>query len=228
MKLLLFDVDGTLVHSGGAGRRGMQQAFETMYGSEDGFKDISMYGMTDPLIFKQALENHGLTWCKEEQDRFKTLYIQFLKSGILRPHPKKQIMPGVVHLLDRIMENPNLIRGLLTGNWKQGAEIKLGFFQLIQYFELGAFADDSAIRKELVPIAVQRCEELKNIVLHPKDVYVIGDTPLDIQCAKPFGAKTVVVATGIHTQEELLAESPDHFFPDLSQTEEVLKVFSQS
>ena len=226
MRLLLFDVDGTLAHSGGAGRRGMQQAFEMMYGLENGFKDISMFGKTDPLIFKEALANHNIAWRRKDEERFKALYLQRLRSGILKPHPKKQIMPGVVALLQKISEDPNLIRGLLTGNWREGAEIKLGFFGLHPCFELGAFADDSPIREELVPIAVRRCEELKGVQLNPQDVYVIGDTPLDILCAKPFGAKTVAVATGIHTKEELLTEGPDYFFTDLRNTDEVLKVFS--
>ena len=226
MKLLLFDVDGTLIHSGGAGRRAMLRAFEEIYGVEDGFKDISMYGKTDPLILKEALTNHMLEWHREDEERFKSLYLQFLRGGIHAPHPQRRIMPGTVALLDEVSKKQSLIRGLLTGNWKEGAEIKLGFFKLNHYFELGAYADDSEIREELVPIAVRRCEERKGIRLKPENVYVIGDTPLDIQCAKPFGAKTVVVATGIHTKDELLAEHPDHFFPDLSRTEEILRIFS--
>ena len=225
MKLLLFDVDGTLIHSGGAGRISMHQAFEELYGIEDGFKNISMYGMTDPLILKEALANHGLQWRKRDENRFKKLYIKYLRTGIHTPLPLKRIMAGTVELLDEISQHRNLIRGLLTGNWKEGAEIKLGFFNLNRYFELGSYADDSEIRKDLVPIAVKRCEDQKGITLDPEDVYVIGDTPLDIQCAKPHGAKTVVVATGIHTKEELLAEDPDYFFPDLTNTAEIMKIF---
>ncbi|MFQ6094480.1 MAG: HAD family hydrolase [bacterium] len=226
MKLLLFDIDGTLIHSGGAGRRAMHRAFEQVYGIEDGFKDISMYGKTDPLILREALANHRIEWRREEADRFKALYLQFLRKGILTPTPKRRIMPGAVELLEEVSKRPNLIRGLLTGNWREGAEIKLGFFDLNRYFELGAYADDSEIREELVPIAVKRCEELKGIELEPEQVYIIGDTPLDILCARPFGAKTIVVATGIHTEEELLAERPDHFFPDLREYTEIVKIFS--
>ena len=225
MKLLLFDVDGTLIHSGGAGRISMHKAFQEIYGIEDGFKNISMYGMTDPLIFKEALANHKIEWRKEDEERFKVLYIQYLQTGIHVDLPKKRIMPGAVELLDKISQSENLIRGLLTGNWKEGAEIKLGFFNLYHYFELGAYANDSEIREDLVPIAVNRCEELRGITLRPEDVYVIGDTPLDIQCAKPFGARTLVVATGIHTKEELLKEKPHHFFPDLKDTTEIMKIF---
>ena len=226
MKLLLFDVDGTLIHSGGAGRRSMLKVFEEIYGIEDGFKNISMYGMTDPLIFKEALANHKIVWRKEDEERFKDLYIKYLRTGIHTPKSLKRIMPGTVELLEKISQNGNLIRGLLTGNWKEGAEIKLGFFKLNHYFELGSYADDSEIREELVPFAVRRCENAKGIKLNPQEVYVIGDTPLDILCAKPYGAKTIVVATGIHTKEELLAEHPDYFFPDLTETEEILKIFS--
>ena len=204
----------------------MLKAFETIYGVEDGFKDISMYGKTDPLILKEALANHEIEWRKEDEERFKALYIHFLNTGIQIPLPQKRIMSGVTDLLDTISQNPNLVRGLLTGNWREGAEIKLGFFNLRHYFGLGAYADDSEIREELVPIAVRRCEEQKRIRLQPEDVYVIGDTPLDIQCAKPFGAQTVVVATGIHSREELLEEHPDYFFPNLKNTNEILRVFS--
>jgi len=226
MRLLLFDVDGTLIHSGGAGRRAMLKAFEQIYGIENGFKDVSMFGKTDPLILKEALANHGIKWRREEAERFKTLYVRYLRTGILTPLPQKRIMPGAVELLEEISKDPRLVRALLTGNWEKGAEIKLGFFKLHRYFELGAYADDSELREELVPIAVERCEERKGVKLKPEDVYVIGDTPLDIQCARPFGARTVVVATGIHTKEELLAEHPDHFFSDLRNTTEIVKVFS--
>jgi phosphoglycolate phosphatase len=226
MKLLLFDVDGTLIHSGGAGRRAMHMAFEEIYGIEDGFKNISMYGMTDPLILKKALANHGLEWRKQDEERFKNLYIKYLSTEIYTSLPQKRIMPGTVELLDTISQRENLIRGLLTGNWEKGAKIKLGFFKLNHYFELGAFADDSEIREDLVPIAVKRCEKLREIELKPEDVYVNGDTPLDILCAKPHGARTLVVATGIHTKEELLAENPDSFFPDLTDTTEIMKIFS--
>lgn len=204
----------------------MHRAFEEIYGIEDGFKDISMYGMTDPLILKEALANHGLEWRKQDEERFKRLYITYLTTGIQAPLPQKRIMPGTVELLDAVSHRENLVRGLLTGNWEQGAKIKLGFFKLNHYFELGAFADDSEIREDLVPVAVKRCEETREVKLKPEDVYVIGDTPLDILCAQPHGARTIVVATGIHTKEDLLAEKPDHFFPDLTDTAEIMKIFS--
>jgi phosphoglycolate phosphatase len=227
-KLLLFDVDGTLIYSGGAGRRAMLMAFEQMYGVEDGFKDISMFGKTDPLILREALANHGLEWRQADEKRFKGLYVQLLRTAIHEPYPEKRIMPGVVDLLTEISRNPALIRSLLTGNWKEGSDIKLGYFDLNPYFELGTFSDDSPIREELVPIAVRRWEEKRGIRFQPEDVFIIGDTPLDIQCARPFGARTISVATGIHTREELLAEHPDHFFPDLSDTPEIMRVFVPS
>lgn len=225
--LLLFDVDGTLIYSGGAGRQAMVSTFEQVYGVENGFQNISMFGMTDPLILKEALANHNLEWRREDEERFKKLYFQMLRTTIRDPYPEKRVLPGVVDLLEEISHHPNLIRSLLTGNWKEGSDVKLGYFDLDRYFTLGAFSDDSPIREELVPIAVGRWEKARGIRLRPEDVFIIGDTPRDIQCARPFGARVIAVATGMHTRDQLLAEGPDYFLPDLSNTQEVIKIFLQ-
>ena len=228
MKLLLFDVDGTLIYSGGAGRQAMMTAFQQMYGVEDGLKDISMFGMTDPLILKEALDNHGLEWRDADVEKFRKIYVDLLRIAIREPYPEKKVLPGVVDLLEEISLHPGLIRSLLTGNWKEGSDIKLGYFDLNHYFERGAFSDDSPIREELVPIAVRRCEEARGIRLRPEDVFIIGDTPRDIQCARPFGARVLAVATGMHTQDQLLAERPDYMLRDLSDTQEVMNIFLRS
>lgn len=120
---------------------------------------------------------------------------------------------------------PDIHLGLLTGNWIRGAELKLEYFDLWKYFEFGAFADDEMDRNKLVPHALRRAEEKFGIRPQRDRVYVIGDTPRDIQCARPHGATAVAVATGDYSLAELRAERPDFLFTDFGDVEKVLKIF---
>lgn len=225
MKLLLFDIDGTLIRTAGSGKRAMERSFEKVYGIEDGFHDIEMMGRTDPSILMEALKNHNLEWREEETEQFQKYYFQFLEEEIEVPRPGKHICPGVDSLLKTLRDQSNLVLGLLTGNWRRSAFLKLHHFGIDVYFSIGAFADDSYRREDLVPVVIERFKKNRGIEVTRENVYIIGDTPLDIRCAKPHGVRTVGVATGFHNLEELVLEEPDYLLQNFQRTEEVLKIF---
>ena len=227
MKLLLFDVDLTLINSSGAGRRAMTLAFEKVFEKKNGLKNVNLAGRTDPQILKDALNRKGLEWQPESEERFKHAYFELLKNEIEKPNYRTQIMPGISKILSILSSYSDMILGLLTGNWRQGAMIKLGHFNLTHFFQLGAFADDSDIREELPQFAAQRLEETFGIPIPPKDVFIIGDTPLDVACSKPFGAKSIAVATGFFSYEELEAANPDYTFENLSDYEKLLRILNE-
>ena len=187
-----------------------------------------MMGRTDPLIVKEALKNHGIEWDGSRVEAFRRLYFKILAEEIHVPMTKKWLCPGIDRLLPLLASEESLTLGLLTGNWRESAMMKLDYFGIRQYFSDGSFADDSAIREDLVPIAVRRLQPLMPEPPEPSRVYVIGDTPLDVACARPFGARTVAVATGFHSTEELKQASPDRIFEDFSEVRNVLDYFLNS
>lgn len=224
MQLLLFDVDLTLVNSGGAGRRAMTRAFEDVFGKRNGLDKVSFAGRTDRAILREAMLLNGLKWTSLSEDDFKQAYLRYLEIEIEKPKPAKHIEPGVPQLLEVLSNRSNITVGLLTGNWRGGAGIKLKHFNLLHYFRLGAFADDSEDRNELAQFAVQRFEESAGRKIQPQEVYVVGDTPRDVACARAFGAKCVSVATGLFSFAELEASRPDYLFRDLSNTQDFLEI----
>jgi phosphoglycolate phosphatase-like HAD superfamily hydrolase len=228
MKIHLFDIDGTLIHSGGSGKHAMEAAFEEIYGIANGLENVLLAGQTDPKILLDAFQKHNLIWKDGQIEKFKERYFIHLAEDMQRPRPKRRIMPGFPQLLDKLKKMPDVHIGLLTGNWIRGAEIKLHYFDLWKYFEFGAFGDDEMDRNKLVPHALRRAEEKFGIRPQRDRVYVIGDTPRDIQCARPHGATAVAVATGEYSVEELRAEKPDFLFADFSELEKVLEIFRSS
>jgi phosphoglycolate phosphatase len=226
LKLLLFDIDGTLLHSGGAGKVAMERAFEQVYGKADAFQGVQLMGRTDPSILKEVLERQGLVWSDEETEKFREYYFWFLEEELGKPRQGKTLCPGILPLLSALQDRRDLELGILTGNWRYGGQLKLRHFGLDGFFNIGAFADDSMRREDLVPIAIERYFKTGGIRPEKGDVFVIGDTPLDILCARPHGVKSVAVATGVHTLEQLKAEHPDYAFEDLTNLAEVLAVFN--
>ncbi|MDZ7292564.1 MAG: HAD family hydrolase [candidate division KSB1 bacterium] len=225
MKILLFDIDGTLVHTGGSGKHAMEVAFEEVYGIPNGLENVLLAGQTDPKILLDAFKIHGLSWNDEQVERFKQRYFIHLAEDMKRPRAKRRIMPGFPRLLEELRQQRGIHIGLLTGNWVRGAEIKLDHFGLWKYFEFGAFGDDEVDRNKLVPHALRRAEKKFNIRPNHDAVYVIGDTPRDIQCARPHGAVAIAVATGEYSVEELRVEKPDFLFKDFGEVEKVVKIF---
>ena len=224
MKLLLFDIDGTLILSGGAGLRGMNKAFEQLYGISDILDGIILSGRTDDKIMMDAYARAGLPFSRTELSRFKELYFQLIKKEMHIDGPNKRTMPGIDKLLPELAKRENLHMGLLTGNWEKSGRTKLDYFDLNKYFPFGAFSDDSAERDELAPIAIQRFKQLYGIEPAAEEVFIIGDTPADIQCAKPHGVVSVAVAAAAHSLDDLKPHEPDFLVQDLRATTEILNI----
>jgi phosphoglycolate phosphatase len=224
MKLLLFDIDGTLVLSGGAGKRAMNRVFEELYGFAAVMEGITLSGRTDDKIMMDAYARAGIEFSYSELQRFKARYFDVIKLEMLVDHNGKRIMPGVAQLLPELQKRDDVYLALLTGNWEQGGRTKIGYFGLDSYFPFGAFSDDSAERTKLVPIAARRFQKLYSLSPQPREVYVIGDTPADIQCAKPHGVVSVAVAAASHTVEDLRPFEPDVLLKDLTDLSRVLEI----
>jgi phosphoglycolate phosphatase len=223
--LILFDIDGTLLLSGRAGLRAMTRAFDTTFGIKDAFADQHFGGRTDSFLVSNALQNAGLPDTPEQHERFRENYIPLLAEEIEQPGTgHKGLMPGARELLEALDLFPDVHMALLTGNYREAAEIKLRHFEIWDYFEWGAFSDDAADRNALVPIACSRAA-IYDIPPEAIDrVIVIGDTPHDIECARVAGAKSIAVATGGYTVEQLKEFGADAVLKDLSDTEAVLAV----
>ncbi|RMF58124.1 MAG: hydrolase, partial [Calditrichaeota bacterium] len=134
MKLLLFDIDLTLITTAGAGRAAMTRAFQRLFGASEGLDGVSFAGRTDVAIFKDALRTLELPWSKQREDDFKRLYFANLSEELAKPNSRKHVKPGVSELLQTLENRPDVVLGLLTGNWRRGAELKLRHFHLWHYF----------------------------------------------------------------------------------------------
>lgn len=221
--LILFDIDGTLLLSGKAGLRAMTRTFEQVFGVPDAFAGEHFGGRTDSSLVSKALHRAGLPDTIEAHHRFREQYVTVLAEEIQHPGTgHKGRMPGALELLEALEDHHHLHLALLTGNYREAAEIKLQHFELWDFFEWGAFSDDHADRNALVPIACRRAETYDIPAAAIERVIVIGDTPSDVECARVAGAKSIAVATGGFTVEQLKAAGADEVLTDLSDTEAVL------
>ena len=223
MKLILFDVDGTLITSRGAGRRAMRTALERVFGSPGGIDEYDLRGRTDTRIVHDVMG--ALGWeaarIKERLDDFFEAYVAGL-TGEIGDGRHVVTLPGVASVVERLAESPETLVGLVTGNIEEGARLKLLPTGLWPRFRVGAYGSDHMDRRLLPSLAARRAHALVGHAFAPTDVVVIGDTPHDIDCARAFGAVAVAVTTGQYSREELLAERPDALFDDLGDVERVL------
>lgn len=215
-RLVLFDIDGTLIHTGGAGEKAFARVFANVFGVSDGTERLKFAGRTDPSIVREFFLHNAIEPSPENFEQFFQAYV-FMLDHMLT------VLPGGVHrgvwnwLHDlRSLPSPPLI-GLLTGNIRLGAEIKLRRFHIWEQFDTGGFADDSDDRNEIAAAAKRRGEKLLGRKLEGKDVLVVGDTPLDIACARHIGAKVIAVGTGMYRPKDLLPLAPDYAVDHLDQ-----------
>jgi|Deesub1362A_J573_1020465.scaffolds.fasta_scaffold00230_47 phosphoglycolate phosphatase-like HAD superfamily hydrolase len=214
-RLVLFDIDETLIDSGRAGTRALNRAFLDLFGIKDAFKDIRMAGMTDIQIMKEGLRVHGLSSMDGEVDAIVRRYLRFLSEEI--ENPWRRVKPGVFEFLEALKEE-GIPFGLLTGNLEEGARIKLRPFGLDAYFPAGAFGSDDEDRDRLLPIAIRRFSTL-GVDVSPEDCIIIGDTPRDVRCAKAHGARCIAVATGPYSRDSLTEAGADLVVDTLNERE---------
>lgn len=227
-RLVLFDIDGTLVLTGGAGIRAMNRACEEMVGHAAALTGIPVAGRTDWIILDDVARTHGKALDGALLEELRKRYLAHLREEIDVPGSgRKGVMPGIRELLDALQQRDDTALGLLTGNFIEGARIKLGHFDLWKYFRCGAFGDDAADRNALVPVAMRRARELGLADVAARDVLVVGDTPHDIACALAVGATAVGVATGGHSVESLRDSGADVVFQDLSDTTAFLDLLAR-
>ena len=224
-KLVLFDIDGTLVLTGGAGMRAMNRACEEIIGHADALRDVPLSGRTDWIILHDTLSRIGHALEDRLFAQLRDSYLRHLTGEILEPgHGVKAVMPGVRDVLEALAARDHVFLGLLTGNFEQGARIKLEHFDLWRYFRCGAYGDDAADRNALVPFAVERARAHGLPVLPSDQIFVVGDTPNDVACALAVGAVPVAVATGSSSVDHLRASGASIVFSDLSDVSAALSI----
>ena len=223
MKLVCFDIDGTLMNSNGAGRRAIHRALLEVLGTAGPIDTFRFDGRTDGEIVIRLAEGAGLVPDDTMVARVLDCYVGHLRAELSRPDHQTHVYPGVGALLDALEVRDDCLLGLLTGNVEGGARLKLRSAGLDpDRFRVGAFGSDHHVRAELPAVAPRRAGERLGRVPPGADVIIIGDTPADMQCGRGIGARAVGVGTGRFTPDELVAAGAHAAFADLSETERVV------
>jgi phosphoglycolate phosphatase-like HAD superfamily hydrolase len=220
-RLLLWDIDGTLLLTNGAGMRGMARAGRKLYGDAFRWDGVQASGRLDPLILEDALARNGILPSEEGHRIFHDTYLVELAAELEHVGPGARTMPGIRDALAALLERSRLlgdvVQGIVTGNYTRAAPLKLRACGLDPaWFEVGAFGDEGRTRPDLVALALRRCRERFAWQPDPKSVIVIGDTPFDVECAHAHGCVAFAVATGLHDIEDLRAAGAEVVVRDLS------------
>lgn len=219
-RLVLFDIDQTLISSAGAGVRALTAAFQLELGIPEALEGVRCEGKLDPAIIREVLDREKTGARPGLPAQILDRYLECLQAEMGRLQGG-HIKPGIQDVLDRLLQ-AGVHLGLLTGNVRRGALIKLGAFSLDGYFPVGAFGDDGAERWQLVPIARRRAESHYGVSYASNRTFVIGDSPRDIECCRPNGVVSIAVATGSNSPEVLATFGPHYLFPDLSESRQVV------
>ncbi len=217
-KLLLWDIDGTLISTGRAGEFALEDAIRTTLHSDPDLSGIEIAGRTDRAIAMQILKKYGREPSIESVAGFLDGYLAALAQRLPQRRPHGTVYAGIIEILEEARRRPDIAQGLLTGNIRRGAHLKLEHYNVFHYFEFGAFADDHHDRNRLPPFARARAEAIYQISFPPETIFVIGDTPHDVACGKAVGAHTIGVATGRFSVDDLVRAGAHVAFPDLADT----------
>jgi phosphoglycolate phosphatase len=219
MRLVLFDIDGTLLHCGRQVRPLFSAALEEVFGTAGDVAAYSFAGKTDPRIVLDLMTGAGLPEAavRAELPRVRESFVARLETGL--DPAGMTLLPGVAGLLARLAADPDVALGLLTGNWRRGAEIKLAPFDLGRHFAFGAFGDDGVDRAELPPVAIERAAAATSVRFAPGDVLIVGDSREDVACARAHGLACLGVATGWTPAADLTAAGATWVAADLPAAE---------
>jgi phosphoglycolate phosphatase len=222
-KLLLFDIDGTLLLTGGSGSRSMLAAGQKLFGESFSF-DLDTSGKLDTQIYKELIILNPTLNIESRHAEFREVYLKLLEFN-LTWESKAFLMPGIMVLLEDLRKRNHITLGLLTGNYGPAAKLKLKAVDIQHdWFSITAFGDEGITRPDLVELAMKRYEELKGEKLRPQEVVVIGDTPKDVACAQAHGCVAFAVATGRWSVEQLRATRADIVVDDLSDAGKLLEL----
>jgi phosphoglycolate phosphatase len=223
MHVCLFDIDGTLLSSGGAGKAAMEAALVTAFRAAPATDGVPFAGRTDRAIIRDLFHARQIEDSAPNRQRFLAAYLQHLPA-CLTDH-NGQVLPGIAALLSSLQERGDVAVGLLTGNVRDGARLKLGHYGLYHYFAFGGFGDDHLNREDVAREALAAVRGHVKDPVESERIWVVGDTPLDVRCARSIGARAVAVATGWHSLEVLAAEEPDLLLADLSDPSRLLALW---
>lgn len=224
MYLCLFDVDGTLVNTGGAGQAAMEAALRREFGAGGAAHGVSAAGRTDRAIIRDLLAFYGLPVDETTIRRVAAAYLQELPEA-LRAR-SGQVLPGVVDLLKRLSAREDVLLGLLTGNFREGARLKLEHYAIAHHFSGGGFGDEHLHRDDVAREAWHEFRRRTDGRLSRHRVWVIGDTPSDVACGRAIGARVLAVATGIFGMDELSRSRPDLLLADFTSAESLLELLT--
>ncbi len=222
----LFDIDGTLLSSGGAGQTAMELTLQEEFGLSLADYQIPVAGRTDRAIVSELLAFHGLEIQEKIWTRFQKAYFERLPSAM--DNGNARVLPGVLTLLERLSNIHPQGMGVLSGNFAQGALIKLAHFGLDRFFCFGSYGDDHHLRDDLARHAWQSVVVPAWPMAIPQHVWIIGDTPADVQCARAIGANVVAVATGMYSLSELAKSQPDLLVENLNDASLIIETLISS
>jgi len=223
--LLLWDIDGTLLAAGGAGMRALASALQRSFAIQGSIDDIEFAGRTDRWIMRQIFAKFDLPATEENFSRLADGYVAALPQELAGR--SVHLLPGIPALLDAAVARGDVALGLLTGNLRRGAEVKLGSRDLWRYFPFGAFAEDAEDRNELGPHALRRARRHHHAEFAATNTWVVGDTPHDIACARACNIRALAVATGRHSADQLQALKPDALFENFADPNAFWRVIDQ-
>ena len=224
MHIILFDIDGTLLHSGGAGQAGIERALDLAFGVTAPTDGIPTAGRTDRAIGQDLIRFHGLDESDSAHAQLQEAYLRVLPSEIT--NRTGVVYPGVRELLARLSARDDVRMGLLTGNYREAAWLKLRHYDLAEHFAFGGYGDEHADRDDVARQALaMAAEQHAPQTIDPGQLWVIGDTPADVRCGRAIGARVIAVATGAYSIAELAKSEPDHLFGDFGNVESVLSLW---